>query len=84
MSEKTKKWSDEAVATLNSIVGDTSPVTVELVELAATTLGFTTRSIASKLRKLEREVASMAKEKVSAFSEARQKEEKLRYYAKNN
>lgn len=68
MTEKSKKWSDENVATLNSIVGDTSPVTVELVELAATTLGFTTRSIASKLRKLEREVASMAKEKSAAFT----------------
>ena len=68
MTEKAKKWSDEAVATLNSIVGTASPVSVELVERAAETLGKSTRSIASKLRQLDREVASMAKEKVAAFT----------------
>lgn len=70
MTEKTiaKNWSDEAVATLNSIVGTESPVTVERVEQAAATLGKSTRSIASKLRQLDREVASMAKGKVSAFT----------------
>jgi predicted transcriptional regulator len=70
MTEKTiaKNWSDEAVATLNSIVGNASPVSVELVERAAETLGKSTRSIASKLRQLDREVASMAKEKVAAFT----------------
>lgn len=69
MTEKIKKWSEENVATLISIVGNESPVSVEAVEKAAEALGFTTRSIASKLRKLEREVASMAKEKSSAFSQ---------------
>lgn len=69
MTEKIKKWSEENVATLISIVGNESPVSVEAVEKAAEALGFTTRSIASKLRKLEREVASMAKEKASAFSQ---------------
>lgn len=70
MTEKNiaKNWSDEAVATLNSIVGSTSPVSVELVEKAAETLGKSTRSIASKLRQLGHEVASMAKEKVAAFT----------------
>jgi len=70
MTEKTiaKNWSDEAVATLNSIVGSASPVSVELVERAAEALGKSTRSIASKLRQLDREVASMAKEKVAAFT----------------
>jgi hypothetical protein len=51
-----------------NIVGNASPVSVEAVERAAETLGFTTRSVASKLRQLDREVASLAKEKTSAFT----------------
>lgn len=48
------------------------------VEQAAGELGFTARSVASKLRQLDREVASMAKEKTSAFSDA--ETEKLKEY----
>jgi len=69
MTEKAKKWSDEAVAELTSIVGKSGAVSVEQVEQAAQALGVTVRSVASKLRQLDREVASMAKEKVSAFTE---------------
>ena len=65
---KAKKWSDATVAQLLSIVGDAQPVSVALVEQAATTLDVTVRSVASKLRQLDREVASMAKEKVAAFT----------------
>ena len=69
MTDKTtKNWSDEAVDQLMSIVGNESPVSVESVERAAEQLGKTTRSIASKLRQLDREVASLAKEKTSAFT----------------
>ena len=68
MTEKTKKWSDEAVAQLTNMVGNQSPVSVNTVEHAAETLGFTTRSVASKLRQLDYDVASMAKEKISAFT----------------
>lgn len=69
MTEKaTKNWSDEAVDQLMTIVGSQSPVSVESVERAAEQLGKTTRSIASKLRQLDREVASLAKEKTSAFT----------------
>ena len=68
MTEKQKKWSDEAVKTLLSCVGSESPVPAEKVEKAAVVLGVTARSVASKLRQLDREVASMAKEKVSAFT----------------
>jgi len=50
MTEKTKKWSDEAVAQLTNMVGGQSPVGVDTVEQAAEALGFTTRSVASKLR----------------------------------
>lgn len=65
---KAKKWSDATVEQLLSIVGDASPVSVALVEQASTTLNVTIRSVASKLRQLDREVASMAKEKVAAFT----------------
>jgi|APGre2960657404_1045060.scaffolds.fasta_scaffold00408_13 DNA-directed RNA polymerase subunit F len=69
MTEKaTKKWSDDTVSQLLNIVGNSSPVSVESVEHAAEVLGFTTRSVASKLRQLDREVASLAKEKTSAFT----------------
>ena len=69
MTEKTtKNWSDEAVDQLMQIVGSESPVSVNSVERAAEQLGKTTRSIASKLRQLDREVASLAKEKTSAFT----------------
>jgi len=69
MTEKAKKWNDDAVANLLRIVGDESPVSVATVEEAAETLGFTTRSIAAKLRQLDHEVASMAKEKTTAFTD---------------
>jgi hypothetical protein len=68
MTEKAKKWSDEAIDQLMSIVNGQSPVSVDTVERAAESLGFTTRSVASKLRQLDFEVASMAKEKTSAFT----------------
>ncbi len=70
MSEKTtaKNWTDEAVATLLSVVGNASPVSAEAVEAAAEKLGKSTRSIASKLRQLDREVASMAKVNAPAFT----------------
>ena len=69
MSETKKlKWNEETVAQLLGIVGSASPVSVSLVEQAATALGATTRSIASKLRQLDREVASMAAAKVATFT----------------
>jgi len=72
MTEKSKKWSDNAVAILMDIVGSESPVSASTVEAAAEALGegFTVRSVASKLRQLDREVASMAKEKTSAFTDS--------------
>ena len=70
MTEKTKKWTDEAVEQLQAIAGREAPVSADTVEKAAEVLGFTTRSIASKLRQLDYDVASMAKQKTSTFSEA--------------
>lgn len=65
---KSKKWTDEAVATLLSTVGNESPVSAASVEAAASALGVSSRSVASKLRQLDREVASMAAVKVAAFT----------------
>ena len=66
---QTKKWNDEAVAQLTSLTAGQSPVSAAAVEAAAEALGVSVRSVASKLRQLGVEVASMAKEKTSAFSE---------------
>lgn len=70
MTEKAKKWTEESVATLLSIVGDATPVSAASVNAAAEALGVSARSIAAKLRQLDHEVASLAKEKVPAFTEA--------------
>lgn len=70
MTESNKKWSEDKVAKLLSIVGGESPVSAATVEKAAADLEVTVRSVASKLRQLDLEVASMAKEKVATFSEA--------------
>lgn len=67
MSEN-KKWNDEAVAKLMSIVGNESPVSAATVEKAAEALEVSARSVASKLRQLDHEVASMAKEKAPTFT----------------
>lgn len=68
MTEKAKKWSDEATNQMLNIVGNESPVSANTVEQIAEALGFTTRSVASKLRQLDHEVASMAQVKTSAFT----------------
>jgi len=71
MVEKTKKWSDSTVDQLMTLIGKQRPVSAETIINAAESLGedFTPRSVASKLRQLDVEVASMAKEKTSAFTE---------------
>ncbi len=69
MSEsKAKKWDETRVAQLLSIVGDESPISIASVEQAAADLGVSVRSIASKLRQLDREVVSMAVAKVPTFT----------------
>lgn len=68
MTEKAKKWSEQAVSTLLATVGTESPVSVATVEKAAEALGVTVRSVASKLRQLDHEVASMATVKAPAFT----------------
>jgi transposase len=71
MTEKAKKWSDATVDQLMKLIGSKRPVSAEVVEHVAHELGedYSARSVASKLRNLEIEVATMAKEKTSAFTE---------------
>lgn len=66
---KNKKWNEETVNTLMQTVGSARPVQAEAVEKAAEVLGVSQRSVAAKLRQLDVEVASMAKERSATFSE---------------
>jgi len=74
MSNNVPKWNEEREATLTNIVGSTSPVTADVVENAATTLETTTRSVASKLRKMGFEVDSMSKNATKKYTEAQEAE----------
>ncbi len=65
---KTKKWSDEAVNSLTAAIAGQSPVSAQTVESVANSLGFSVRSVASKLRQLGHEVASMATVKAPKFT----------------
>lgn len=69
MTEKAKKWSDANVEQLLSLVGNESPVSASTVERAAEALGLTSRSVAAKLRNLDKEVASLAQVKTASFTE---------------
>lgn len=74
MSNKLLKWTDERTATLVSIVGEVSPITQETVAAAAETLETTTRSVASKLRKMEYDVESAAKSAGKSYSDEEEAE----------
>ena len=66
MSEN-KKWNEANVATLMGFA-KTQPVSADAVREAAVALNVSERSVASKLRQLDVEVASLAKEKVATFT----------------
>lgn len=63
-----KKWSDETVAKLVTLTNGENPVSAATVASIATALEVSERSVASKLRQLDMPVASLAKEKVAAFT----------------
>lgn len=67
---KAKKWDEAAVERLLAFAGGQDPVTADTVRRAAADLGVSERSVASKLRQLDRAVESLAKEKVAAFDAA--------------
>jgi len=65
----TKKWTEENTKALVEAVGAPSgAVTADQVREIATQMEVSDRSISAKLRKLGYEVASLAKEKTSAFT----------------
>lgn len=78
MSNALPKWTDERTATLTNLVGSESPVSAATVAKAAEVLETSTRSVASKLRKLDYEVASVATVSVKAYSPVQ--EEALRAF----
>lgn len=82
MTETNKKWNDETVAKLLALVGNETPVQPATVVAAAAALEVSERSVASKLRQLDVEVASMAKEKVATFTP--DESTKLSAFVKNN
>jgi hypothetical protein len=63
-----KNWSEEAVARLTGELGAERPVSATTVHRIADLMDLSVRSIAAKLRNLEIEVASLAKETTSAFT----------------
>jgi predicted RND superfamily exporter protein len=70
MSEaKTKKWSDDAVAALDSAANRENPVSADTVRALAKQLDVTDRSVAAKLRQLGHAVASMAAVKAPTFTD---------------
>jgi len=74
MSNNVPKWNEEREATLTNIVGSTSPVTATVVANAAETLETTTRSVASKLRKMGFEVDSVSKNATKKYSDKQEAE----------
>lgn len=77
------KWTDERTAQLTDFVGSESPVSQDTVAKAAEDLETSTRSVASKLRKLGFEVQSAAeKSAVKAYSD--DQENSLRDFVTSN
>tara|TARA_B110000503_G_C7149221_1_gene414372 strand:- start:1080 stop:1805 length:726 start_codon:yes stop_codon:yes gene_type:complete len=76
------KWTDERTNALSTYVGDESPVSQETVAAAAEELDTTSRSIASKLRKMGHEVELAAARNQSKFSS--DQEATLRTFIESN
>jgi len=74
MSTALPKWNAERESQLTDIVGQESPVTVATVATAAEQLETTTRSISSKLRKMDFDVESVTSTKTKSYSEAEEAE----------
>lgn len=63
------KWDDERTETLSNMVGDDVPVSQDTVAECAVELETTTRSIASKLRKMGYEVETVAQAHKKTFTD---------------
>lgn len=68
MSKNQPAWNTEREAQLTELVGDESPVSLETVASISESMGNSTRSISSKLRKMEFEVEKVG-EKNKTFTE---------------
>ena len=66
------KWTDERTDALTNFVGDESPVSQATVAEAASELETSTRSIASKLRKMGHDVELASASATRAFSDAQE------------
>lgn len=76
------KWTEDRTNELTNLVGAETPVSVATVEAAAAELETSTRSVASKLRKLGYEVASSAEKAVKAYTP--EQEADLREFVESN
>ena len=76
------KWTDERTQTLVDFVGDESPVSQETVAAAAEELETSTRSVSSKLRKMDYDVELANARAHKAYSE--EQEETLREFVTAN
>ena len=68
------KWNEERTETLINMVGEESPVSQDTVTECAVELETTTRSIASKLRKIGYEVETVAQAHKKAFTDEQEAE----------
>lgn len=68
------KWDESRTATLRTFVGDETPISLETVAGAASTLETSTRSVAAKLRKLGYEVAKVATTPSRTFTDIQAEE----------
>lgn len=76
------KWDDERTETLVNMVGDESPVSQSTVTEVSEALETTTRSVASKLRKMDYEVETVAQAHKKTFSP--EQEAELKDFLENN
>lgn len=82
MSKTLPKWTEDRENELSTIVGNETPVTRDTVQRASEALETTTRSIASKLRKMGFDVEKADAEYQRTFSD--EEETKLRKFVEAN
>jgi len=76
------KWDDERTTALTSMVGEETPVSQDTVATCAEELNTTTRSVASKLRKMNYEVETVAQAHKKTFTD--EQEAELRDFVEAN
>lgn len=79
---KLPKWDEARTSELETFVGSEDPVSLQTVAQAADNLNTTTRSVASKLRKMGYDVEKVANANSKSFTDYQ--EDTLRAYLENN